>query len=165
MRTGAHDIDAGERGLADDNALVAAVVAMATVCLFLAGAALWLRLPLAIAAAPAPAPTEPGATTRAPAAAAPALDPAGTWQWTANCALLLRVSGWTTFSPRGDGTWNASAGNSLGFSANGSATLSGSTLTVRLAWSNGIREVSTMRISGNSFTSTSSAGCAGSGHR
>ena len=119
----------------------------------------------AIAAAPAPAPTEPGATTRAPAAAAPALDPAGTWQWTANCALLLRVSGWTTFSPRGDGTWNASAGNSLGFSANGSATLSGSTLTVRLAWSNGIREVSTMRISGNSFTSTSSAGCAGSGHR
>ena len=53
MRTGAHDIDAGERSLADDNALVAAVVAMATVCLFLAGAALWLRLPLAIAAAPA----------------------------------------------------------------------------------------------------------------
>lgn len=53
MRTGANDIGAGERSIADDNALVAVVVAMAIVCLFLAGAALWIGLPLAIAAAPA----------------------------------------------------------------------------------------------------------------
>ncbi|WP_263720038.1 caspase family protein [Albidovulum sediminicola] len=100
-------------------------------------------------------------TTRAAAQ----LDVSGTWQWVANCALLVRVSGWTRLSPMADGSWAASAGNSLGAQGSGSGTLSGSTLTLRMRWSNGIKEVATMHFAGNDFTSTSSAGCTGAGHR
>ena len=101
----------------------------------------------------------------APAPAPVGIDVTGTWQWTANCALVVRVTGWTSVTRRADGGYSASAGNSLGVRATGSGTLSGSVLTLRMSWSNGIKETATMYISGNSFTSKSTTGCTGSGYR
>ena len=57
-----------------------------------------------VCAAAAPAP-DAGANGRgaAPAPAPVGIDVTGTWQWTANCALVVRVTGWTSVTRRADG--------------------------------------------------------------
>lgn len=115
-----------------------------------------------VAAAPAPAPSsgQSNTTTPAPAPATPTYSLAGTWSWTANCPVVGKVTGTSTYTAQGGGKFTGTLRDSLGQSARLSATLSGRSISEsqNFGWTR-IRTNSTLAASGRSLSGSASQGC------
>jgi len=115
------------------------------------------------AAAPAPTTTAPSTsqgTSTTPAPATPTYSLAGTWVWTANCPVVGKVTGTSTYTSQGGGKFTGSLKDSLGQTARLSATLSGRSISEsqNFGWTR-IRTNATIASSGRSLSGTASQGC------